>query len=41
VKASQVEVAKSLEGNWRGDLLFVKQERESYPALQSKIAEMR
>ena len=40
VKASEAEVAKSLEGNWRPELLFVlKQERESYQALQTKIAE--
>lgn len=40
IKASEEVVAQSLEGNWRGDLLFVlKQEVESYQALQKKIAE--
>jgi transposase len=40
VKAGRNVVAKSLEGNWRPELLFVlKQERESYRQIQQKIAE--
>jgi transposase len=40
VKASQAEIAKSLEGNWRWELLFVlQQEFEMYETLQSKIRE--
>jgi transposase len=40
VKASESTVAKSLEGNWRPELLFVlQQELESYRTFQSKIAE--
>jgi transposase len=40
VKASEATVAKSLEGNWRPELLFVlQQEQESYQAFQTKIAE--
>jgi len=40
IKASVETVAKSLEGNWRPELLFVlKQEQESYRTLQTKIAE--
>jgi transposase len=40
VKASEATVAKSLEGNWRPELLFVlRQEVESYRAFQTKIAE--
>jgi transposase len=40
VKASAEVVAKSLEGNWRPELLFVlRQERESYRSFQQKIAE--
>jgi transposase len=40
VKASEETVAKSLEGNWRSELLFVlRQERESYRTFQTKIAE--
>jgi transposase len=40
VKASEETVAKSLEGNWRPELLFVlKQEQESYRTFQDKIAE--
>jgi hypothetical protein len=39
-KASEATVAKSLEGNWRPELLFVlKQEQESYQSFQTKIAE--
>ena len=38
VKASAEEVAQSLVGNWREELLFVlRQEYESYQALQGKI----
>ena len=40
VKASEATVAKSLEGNWRPELLFVlQQEQESYQTFQTKIAE--
>ena len=40
VKASEATVAKSLEGNWRPELLFVlKQELESYQTFRNKIAE--
>jgi transposase len=40
VQASAATVAKSLEGNWRPELLFVlQQELESYQTFQSKIAE--
>jgi hypothetical protein len=40
VKASVETVAKSLEGNWRPELLFVlQQELESYRSVQTKIAE--
>jgi transposase len=40
VKASEATVAKSLEGNWRPELLFVlQQELESYQSFQTKIAE--
>lgn len=40
VKASEATVAKSLEGNWRPELLFVlRQEQESYQSFQTKIAE--
>jgi transposase len=40
VKASKAVIAKSLEGNWREELLFVlKQELESYQEYQKKIAE--
>jgi len=40
IKASEEVVAKSLHGNWRPELLFVlKQESESYHALQKKIGE--
>jgi len=40
VKASEAMVARSLEGNWRPELVFVlRQELESYRAFQGKIAE--
>ena len=40
VKASEETVAKSLEGNWRPELLFVlRQELESYRTFQTKIVE--
>jgi transposase len=40
VKASEATVAKSLEGNWRPELLFVlQQELESYQTFQTKITE--
>ena len=40
VKASQEEIVKSLEGNWRAELLFVlKQEYDSYRGLQRLIQE--
>jgi transposase len=40
IEASEAEVALSLEGNWRPELLFVlKQELESYQMFQSKIGE--
>jgi hypothetical protein len=40
VKASEATVAKSLEGNWRPELLFVlEQEMETYQTFQTKIAE--
>jgi transposase len=40
VKASEARVAKSLEGNWRAELVFVlRQELESYQTFQTKIAE--
>jgi len=40
VKASQEEVMRSLEGNWRPELLFVlKQELETYQSFQAKIRE--
>jgi transposase len=40
VQASEETVAKSLEGNWRPELLFVlRQELESYGIFQTKIAE--
>lgn len=39
VKASQAVIAKSLQGNWRPELLFVlRQEVESYRGYQDKIA---
>ena len=40
IKASEATVAKSLQGNWRPELLFVlQQEQESYESFQTKIAE--
>jgi len=40
IKASEATVAKSLQGNWRAELLFVlQQEQESYESFQTKIAE--
>jgi transposase len=40
VKASQGEIAGSLEGNWQEDLLFVlKQEQDNYDFCQKQIAE--
>ena len=40
VKASEKEIARSLEGNWQEDLLFVlKQEQVSYEFCQKQVAE--
>lgn len=40
IKASEATVAKSLQGNWRPELVFVlQQEMESYQTFQTKIAE--
>jgi transposase len=40
IKASEATVAKSLQGNWRPELLFVlQQELESYQSFQKKIEE--
>lgn len=40
IRASREEIAKSLEGNWRPELLFVlKQEVEMYDIYQQRIAE--
>src|SRR5215831_17021811 len=40
IEASREEVAKSLEGNWRPELVFVlRQEVEMYDAYQRRIAE--
>jgi len=40
IRASQEEIAKSLEGNWRPELLFVlKQEVEMYDIYQQRIGE--
>jgi hypothetical protein len=40
IRASREEIAKSLEGNWRPELLFVlKQEMEMYDIYQRRIAE--
>ena len=40
VKASEEMVAKSLEGNWRPELVFIlKQELDSYKNFQTRIAE--
>src|SRR6266436_8978601 len=40
VKASQEEIARSLEGNWQEDLLFVlKQEQDNYDFCQKQMTE--
>ncbi|HEY6370724.1 MAG TPA: IS110 family transposase [Candidatus Sulfotelmatobacter sp.] len=40
IKASQEEIAKSLEGNWRPELIFVLQQQiDMYDAYQRRIAE--
>jgi len=40
VKASEEEIARSLEGNWQDDLLFLlKQEQDSYEFCQKQMAE--
>ncbi len=40
VKASEEQIARSLEGNWQDDLLFVlKQEQEGYEFCQRQMAE--
>jgi len=40
VKASEEEIARSLEGNWQEDLLFVlKQEQDGYEFCQKQMAE--
>jgi len=40
VKASEEEIARSLEGNWQEDLLFLlKQEQEGYGFCQKQMAE--
>ena len=40
IRASREEIAKSLEGNWRPELLFVLQrEVEMYDVYQRRIAE--
>src|ERR1700694_1400044 len=40
VKASEEEIARSLEGNWQEDLLFVlKQEQDGYKFCQKQMAE--
>lgn len=40
IKASQEEIAKSLEGNWRPELIFVLQQQiDIYDAYQRRIAE--
>jgi transposase len=40
IKASAETIAKSLQGNWRPELLFIlQQEQESYRSFQTKIAE--
>src|SRR6201982_294334 len=40
VKASEEQIAQSLEGNWQPDLLFVlKQEQEGYEFCQKQMAE--
>jgi DNA-binding protein YbaB len=40
VQASEQEIARSLEGNWQGDLLFVlKQEQDGYEFCQKQMLE--
>ena len=40
VKASEEQIARSLEGNWQADLLFVlKQEQEGYEFCEKQMAE--
>src|SRR6201997_4815569 len=40
VKASEEEIARSLEGNWQAELLFVlQQEQDGYEFSQNKMAE--
>jgi transposase len=40
VKASEEQIAQSLEGNWRPDLLFLlKQEQDGYEFCQKQMAE--
>ena len=40
MKASEEEIARSLEGNWQEDLLFVlKQEQDGYEFCQKQMAE--
>jgi transposase len=40
VKASEEQIARSLEGNWQEDLLFVlKQEQDGYELCQKQMAE--
>ena len=40
MKASEREIAKSLEGNWRRELIFVlQQEMEMYDTYQRRISE--
>ena len=40
IKASRTEIARSLQGNWRPELLFVlQQEVEMYDTYQRRIAE--
>ena len=42
IQASREEIAKSLEGNWRPELLFVlKQEVEMYDIYQQRIGDSR
>jgi transposase len=38
VKATQEQIARSLEGNWQDDLLFLRQEREAYEFCQKQMA---
>src|SRR5258707_7497871 len=39
VKASEEQIAQSLEGNWQGDLLFVlQQEQDGYEFCQKQMA---